>query len=289
VRDDERALLAPWMDGFARAFGAPPGVEALPPSAGPPPGRFRLVFPPVFDPPEMLGGTGHFRGSDEVAAHMRRLGFAWEGAGRILGAPTPSSFNASLAALDGPDAGYRLLLTVEDRPALSGGPWLCRYMDGLIPLHVCTAAFYAAHGVAPAADARDHASLAWHFTTLAHDLTVHAQNYHRVPRACIDALGARIRAAFPAAWPAWDRPGAAAPMTLASFYDNDLNRYCYAVWSRCRRAADFGPAFAAPAHLAQLYGALDVRIAETRAGKGDVPDGRAEEMAPLAPVEFRIG
>ncbi len=280
MRDDERALLAPWMDGFARAFGAPPGVEALPGD------RYRLAFPLVFEPKEMLGGTGHFRGSDEVVAHMRALGFAWEGTGRIYGAPTPSSFNAGLDALDAPGDGYRLSLTVEDRPALSGGPWLCRYMEGLIPLHVASAGFYASREIPRASDARDLDSLAWHFTTLAHDLTVHAQNYHRVPRASIDALGERIRAAFPAEWPTWDRPGATAPMTLAFFYDNDLNRYCYAVWSRSRRLADFARLFTA--NVGQLLATLDTRIAETREGKGDVPDGRTEDMAPLATTEFRI-
>jgi hypothetical protein len=163
---------------------------------------------------------------------------------------------------------------------VSLGPWLDRYLDGVISIHVCTREHYLA------SVERSAVMLRWQLTTLVHDLSVHALNYHLVPRRLARRLGARIRSALPERAASWSRPGEAAPLTLAYFFDNDLNRYCYAVWSACDDPSDFAPTF--EAHLAQLEHALDVRIGETREGKGDVPSGNSSDMPPLTPTELTV-
>lgn len=291
VREDERALLSPWCEAFARCFGEAPRlspmspVEAAPEAGreaglevGPEVGHFCLTWPRL-EPAEVIGQTGHFAQSGHLGAHVRALGFEWDDVGRICAAPTPATFNERLARLAGDDTGYRVEVTVEDQPTMSLGPWLDRYLDGVIPIHVCTRDHYLAFAERPAV-------IRWQLTTLVHDLSVHALNYHLVPRRLARRLGARIRSALPERASSWSGPAAAAPLTLAYFFDNDLNRYCYAVWSACDAPSGFAPAF--ERHLAQLEHALDVRIGETREGKGDVPSGNSDDMPPLTPTEFTI-
>jgi hypothetical protein len=164
---------------------------------------------------------------------------------------------------------------------------MLRYLSGSLPVHVASAGWYAQPlGYGDGKLAPEPVS--WHLTSLAHDLTVHAQNYQLVPHASIADLRERIIAAMPQRHAAWQQPGGAAPLTMSFFLDNDLNRYCYAVWCRCQSPSEFGARFREERNYRQLLGALERRIAETLAGKGDAPSGRTEDMPPLEPVEFRI-
>ena len=79
-----------------------------------------------------------------------------------------------------------------------------------------------------------------------------------------------------------------APLTLTYFYDNDFNRYTYAVWCRSERPEDFGPRFVAARNFDQLLAALDVRLEETKAGRGDVASGDFDEMGKLAETSFDV-
>jgi len=147
-------------------------------------------------------------------------------------------------------------------------------------VHVASEAFYR--------EATTGGDMPWHLTTFAHDLTVHALNYHLIPRTAIRDLGERVMAGVGARLTGLDRPGAMAPLTLAWFFDNDLNRYCYEVWFRCTRPEHFAPTFTAADNLAQLHAALDTRVRETLAGLGDVASGRSEDLPPLEAVTFNL-
>ena len=80
----------------------------------------------------------------------------------------------------------------------------------------------------------------------------------------------------------------AAPLTLTYFYDNDLNRYCYAVWSRCKQPRDFAAIFLAKRNYDQLVAVLEIRLDETKSGRGDVASGEFDEMGKLAETAFDV-
>jgi hypothetical protein len=288
VRADERERLGPWVDAFTRVLGVAPTVAALaPPSPDAPTDLFTITFPvAAFQPVELLGGTGHFRHSPALVEHMRRLGFAWNESGRVVTAPTPSTFNALLERLGEPDAGYRVIYLCEDATTLSMAPWLLRYLSGALPVHVASGAWYA-RPIGRGEGQLPPEGLAWQLTSLAHDLTVHALNYHRVPRAAIDEIHRRVRTGLPERHDEWSR-GGRAPLTMSMFIDNDLNRYCYGVWCRCQRPDDFGRVFVDDRNYRQLLDALALRIDETRAGKGDAPSGDTNDLPPLGKVEFTV-
>src|SRR5205823_502491 len=134
----------------------------------------------------------------------------------------------------------------------------------------------------------DFHRLRWHCVALPHDLTVHALSYHLVPRASIDEIAGRIRAALPERVASWSKPGAKGALTIGHFFDDDLNRYCYAVWCRCDEPRDFRPLFTAPRNYAQLLAALDLRIRETEEGKGDVASEKNDEMGPIGETKFEL-
>lgn len=279
MRDDERALLEPWRDAAAALFGDAPSVTRLESGALPGEPLYQLSYP-MLATSNVIGQSGHFSQTAALRDHVRALGFKWDESGCIRSAPTPATFNALLPEIAGEAVGFRLEIVAEDTTTVSLGPWLDRYAQGVISVHVCTRAFYASAGTHLAG------MLKWQVTTLVHDLTVHALNYHLIPRASALALGDRIRRALPDRAARWADRGASAPLTLAYFYDNDLNRYSYAVWSACSTPSDFASLF--DAHLGQLLRALDVRIEETRAGVGDVPSGNTRDMAKLTPTEFSV-
>ncbi len=281
MRDHEAPLLTPWLATFMRVFGQPAIVEHYESELPHRGALFRLRFPPVFGEKTLLGSADQFIRSAALVAHVRAWGFEFDDERVICAAPTPDSFNALLEEATKGQAGYRLTYHCEDSSVTSTGPWLHRYLEGSIPVHVASPSFYES-GPARASE------LVSHLTTLAHDVTVHALNYHLIPRSAIEQLGRRILQVVGGKLTGVDCPGGHAPQTLAWFFDNDLNRYCNEVWFKCTRPEQFGPTFTAPANLAQLHAALEVRLRETLDGVGDVPSGRGDDMRPLTPITFAL-
>ena len=164
---------------------------------------------------------------------------------------------------------------------LTLGPFLTSYLAGCVPVHVASASFYDAI-------ASSRGDLRFHFASFAHDLTVHALNYHLVPRASIETFRDCIERTMPERVAHWKEPGSSGPLTLTTFFDNDLNRYGYAVWSRCEAPEHFARLFAETRNHGQILDCLDRRIDETLRGLGDVPGGDTRDMPPLIPCEFQI-
>jgi hypothetical protein len=271
-------LLGPWAKAFAAACGAPVTLEPLD-SADPTAGQ-RVTFPPVFQPIELVGGIGHFQQHPVLVGHMRRMGFEWNDEGRVMTVPAAGAFNSRLAKHGLPQAGFAVAYANGTAHSMPLGPWLRRYMGGVITLLVNAPSFY--ESLANVGHAR------WALLSVAHDLSVHALNYHLIPHSAVSNLANRIRSAIPDRYEAWSHPAAAAPLTLTYFYDNDFNRYTYAVWCRCQRPEDFGPIFTDKRNFEQLVEALEVRLGETKSGKGDVASGDFDDMAKLADTSFDV-
>ena len=281
--DDDAAHLGPWAAAFEAVCGEAVAVRPL--DAADPAAGHSLTFPRVFTPIELIGGIGHFERSAALREHVRRLGFEWDADGRVMTVPAPGALNARLATLGLPAAGLRVAYAGACTPAMPLGPWLLRYLDGVITVLINAPAFYGAL-LRAAPHERDQAR--WGLMSTAHDLSVHALNYHLIPHSAVADLAERIRSAVPERYAAWSEPDAGAPLTLTYFFDNDLNRYTYAVWCRCERAEDFAAVFRAPHNYAQLVAALQARLAETQAGIGDVASGDFDDMAPLAETTFDL-
>ena len=278
--DEERRTMERWAEAFAVVNGWAPRLDDL--GDG---GAFALTFEPRFEPIEMLGGTGHFAHRPKLVEHLRRMGFRWSDAGRVLTAPSPGSFNLLADRLLPPGTGYRVEVIVRDRPKLALGPWMRLYLSGRVPVQLSTARYFDGV-IAARGQRRDWSDLRFQFQSLAHDLTVHALNYQLIPRAAIEAVAARVIAALPERYAGWEPADAPGPLTLTTFFDNDLNRFCYAIWSRSDDPADF--AAICLDNLAQLLACLDARIEETLQGRGDVPDEDTNNLAPLRPWAFDI-
>lgn len=279
---DERAALTAWADAFTELLNARPTFASLASDE-----LTAITFPPVIRPEELLGSNGHFRHHPAMVEHVRGLGFDWDAGGRIRTAPTPGTFNRLVDALGFSNVGFRPQLFVEGRSAMPLGRWLTLVLDGVLPLQVSTPEWSAAcltGQTALSAVSR----LRLQVTSLAHDLTVHVLNYHLIPRASVAEMRARIEATVPDRVASWREPGAGAPLTLSYFIDNDLNRYCYAVWCLTKKPADFAAIFQAPGNIDQLWTALSIRLEETATGKGDVPDGNTDRMGPLRPTTFEL-
>lgn len=277
-------MLAPWAAAFEAVYGWGPTARDIARDELPGADLFTLTFRPDFEPIEMIGGTGHFAHRAAMAAHVRRMGFDWAD-GRVITAPSPETLNALADAIVGPGEGYRAGYIVEDRRNLTLGRWLLRYLEGRVPVHVASEGFYRA---IPAGPRWINEGLRFHFGSFAHDLTVHALNYHLIPRRFIDAVRDRVVAALPERHAAWHAPGAEGPLTLTTFFDNDINRYGYDVWSRSETPRDFARVFLAERNLAQIMACLDLRLDETLRGLGDVPSGDTKDMHPLAAFGFTI-
>ena len=274
--------MARWAEAFAVVNGWAPRLDDL---GDPATGDFTLTFEPRFEPIEMLGGTGHFAHRPKLVEHLGRMGFRWSEDGRVLTTPSPATFNRRADALLPHGTGYRVGAIVRDRPKLALGPWMRMYLSGRVPVHLSTPGFYDAV-LAARGEARDWSELRFPFQSFAHDLTVHALNYQLIPRAAIDALTRRIADALPERFAAWEHPDALGPLTLTTFFDNDVNRFCYAVWSLSEDPPSFADAFLD--HLPQLMACLDARIDETRRGLGDVADEDTQNLSPLSAWEFDV-
>lgn len=279
--DQDAALLGPWAQAFARICGEPVVFDPLDPSRAD--AGLRMTFPQVFQPIELLGGIGHFQRSGTMVEHVRRMGFEWDENGRVRRVPAPGAFNVRLRTHGLENAGFQIAYANDTAESIPLGPWLRRYMGGTITVLVNAPAFYEA-----LANVRPHEGMRWGLMSLAHDLSVHALNYHLVPHAAIDDLANRIRASVPERYAAWAQPETITPLTLTYFYDNDFNRYTYAVWCYCERPESFASIFLAKRNYDQLLAALEVRLQETKAGRGDVASGVIGDMEPLAETSFDV-
>lgn len=280
VVDDERANLTVWAEAFGRVLGwAPRVVDA----AGEPPGT-ALVFDGPIDPVEMLGSTGHLAQSPALLAHARAMGFDWDAAGVVRTVPSPDTFNQRAAQRLPPGAGYRMGYDRSERRNMALGGFLLRYLDGCVPVQLAPPGFY--REVLARAGGVTRGELGFHFTSFAHDLSVHALNYQVMPAALRASIRARVVEALPARVASWAAPEAPGPLTLTAFFDNDVNRFCYAVWTASDTVDE--ALRVAEAHGAQLLACLDRRIAETVAGKGDVDSGDTHDMHPLDPWTFSV-
>jgi hypothetical protein len=245
-----------------------------------------LHFPTVFDPPELAGRTGHFDHMPQMVSVAQSLGFDWPDGKFIHVVPTPESFNTMLRATNEDSFGYDLAYLKSDSETLPTGPWLALYLSGTIPIHVASEAFYKKK-IASARDPGSLGALQFHLVSTGHDLSVHALNYHLIPRSCVTAIREQIYGSIPERASEW-ADGGDAPLTLTYFLDNDLNRFCYAVWCRSSSPEQFREIFAAPTNNDQLMNILDARLEETKAGKGDVASGDTNDMPALAHREFQI-
>jgi hypothetical protein len=283
--EDDATLLDPWARAFEALCGEPVVLEPLDPSQ--PDAGQRMTFPRIFEPIELVGGIGHFRRSPAMVDQVRRMGFDWDADGRVMTVPAPGAFNARLATIGFPQAGFSVGYANGETPAMPLGPWLLHYMHGRMTVLVNAPAFYESLlGAGQPPYLRDGAR--WGLMSVAHDLSVHALNYHLIPHAAVADLAARIRAAVPERYADWARPGTITPLTLTYFYDNDFNRYTYAVWCRCERPEDFAAIFVAKRNYDQLVAALEVRLEETKAGRGDVASGDFDEMGQLTTTSFDV-
>lgn len=285
---DEHTLLPVWAEAFGRTLGWRPQVAALATRPEVPTalaaGHLALGFEGPVEPVEMLGSTGHFAHSPALVAHVRRMGFAWDTAGVVRGTPSPRAFDALAAALLPPRLGYRVAYFESERRNMPLGPWLMAYLAGRIPVQVAGEGFY--RRLLTHIDAATQGELGFQFTSFAHDLSVHALNYQVVPWDLVEVMRAKILAAMPGRVATWDHPEAPGPLTLTYFFDNDLNRFCYAVWSASATLDDAVDVFRA--HADQLLACLDLRIAETLAGVGDVPSADSRDMKPLSRCDFDV-
>lgn len=296
--DREADLLVNWCRAFEFVFQEKP--EILPhPYAGCGDRRMTVVrIPPIFLEPGQLGSTGHFQRHPSLVTHMRRMGYDWTDAGHVIQAPSPATLNALLPRFGFGDAGYRTCLTLADDVRMSLGQWLLLYLDGIIPIQVASPGWYDrlkprfhsrfARRYLTLLDPTRNPTIRNHFLFLPHDLTLHAQNYHLVPRAALCLIKSIVYAELPERVAQWREPGAMAPLTLTFFFDNDFNKYTYAIWCKCEAPEEFGSLFLEPRYFEQLKAALMLRLSETRQRKGDIASGRTEEMPPLEPVSYHL-
>ena len=283
MRRDEENTLDPWLWAFEQVFGQAPRLTPWSHSECTGGSLYQLNFPTVFDPPELAGRTGHFNHMPQMVDVAKTLGFDWPDGTFIHVMPTPESFNEMLRS-SGDSDGYELSYLKSDSETLPTGPWLDLYLQGKIPIHVASEEFYE-RKIASAKNPGSLGALEFHLVSTGHDLSVHALNYHLIPKECIEGFRERIFEAIPERATKWST-GESAPLTLTFFLDNDLNRFCYAVWCRSASPEQFKELFRSNVH--QLMSVLDTRIEETRAGKGDVASGDTNDMPELAHTEFQI-
>lgn len=255
--DAEARLLAPWRAAYLRRFGRAP--ELARDEHG-----LVLRFPAHAGPNHALGRVDVFGGHPAVRAHLRRLGFDWDGRGLLCAAPAPASVPARLRAL-GLDTGPRPRYYGADASAMNKRTWLEGNLRGELPLQLGGPRWYAALALHARLrlpePARVRAGRDDHFLGVQHDLTKHLALTHLVPRDLLrDLARALARGLRP-----WHRgPLVAAP--LVRFYENDLLAYCQQIWRDLPDPAQFVATCLRPANLAQLWRAVDDRLAETAAG-----------------------
>lgn len=231
----------------------------------------------------MLGGIGHFKHMPAMVEQVRRMGFDWPEGDRITVFPTPATFAERLQRHGIEGQGFAITWVLHDGGVLPQGPWLLRSMNAHWTAHAWSPSMHARVRSDPAANREMRFAL----DSLAHDMTVHALNYHLVPRHVVADLAARIRTAFPEKVARWS-DDAASCVQISYYWDNDFNRYCYAVWCRTESPRQFAGIFLKPANLEQLYSALEVRMDEVRRGLDAVPGGMTEHMPEPTPTSFEM-
>ena len=256
----ERQTLAPWRAACERFLGGAP--EHARDDRGP------LLKFRSDDSPGHAAAIGKVRlygGHAPVRAHLRALGYDWDHAGFLATIPTPLTFVARVRGL-GFEPAYGPELHTITGIYMSKRTWVARQCAGALPVTVGTADFYRrarlrqllSHVTPGGARWREH--LRYHLHGVQHDMTKHALCLHLVPRAQVRALGERAMAAWN------NHPHRVPPEPLARFFENDLTAYCQSIWRDLPDPAAFAPTFDAPRNLAQLYAALEARVAELARG-----------------------
>lgn len=251
----EAALLEPWRSGYLRRFGVAPSLERD--EHG-----LRLRFP-AHETPEYAYAVGRvdvFGGHAGVREHLRRVGFAWDERGRLVGAPSPASAPARLRALglqEGPLPSYYQ----GGVRAIAVRTWLEGCLRGEVPLWLGDRRYYGVLALGLWERGRVRRGRDHHFFGVQHDLTKHLALTHLIPRPLLLALGRRIAAGLRP----WHRgPLMSAP--LVRFYENDLLSYCQSVWRDLPEPAAFVPTFTARGNAAQLDEAIARRLEASAAG-----------------------
>ncbi len=158
------------------------------------------------------------------------MGFDWDASGVVRTVPSPDTFNRRAARLLPEGAGYRMGYDRSERRNMALGGFLLRYLDGLVPVQLAPPSFY--REVLARAGEVTAGELGFHFTSFAHDLSVHALNYQVMPASLREAIRARVRRVAARARGVVGRsPRRRGQLTLTAFFDNDVNRFCYAVWT----------------------------------------------------------
>lgn len=255
--DAEARLLAPWRAAYARRFGRAP--ELARDDHG-----LLLRFPAHRGPTEAIGRVDVFGGHPAVRAWLRRLGFAWDDRGLLAAAPSPASVPARLRAL-GHDSGPHPRYYQSDSSAMPHRTWLEGNLRGELPLQLGGPRWYAALALHARLrlpePARVRAARDYHFLGVQHDLTKHLALTHLVPRRLLADLARALAGGLRP----WHRgPLVAAPLTR--FYENDLLAYCQQIWRDLPDPSHFVTTCEHPANLAQLWRAVEARLAETAAG-----------------------
>lgn len=251
----EGALLAPGFAAFERYFGDAPRFVAL--SDGdegyavefPAPDRAPADATFFFAPPPC------FRRRRVLSTLLRELGFRVHDDGRLRTVPTPATHVARAPR----HQGFVPRLMPMDSLLVEPGKWLELYLEGVLPINVGTADLYRRSQ--PLLTLRTpHRLWCEHFFALAHDASVHLLATHRVPKARIAELGARVGAAHRRCEDA-GRPDAREP--LVRFYEQDLVSACQEIWERVATPERFGDAFDEKAPRRDLDQRLSRRLAES--------------------------
>ena len=287
MRASEREILLPWTSAFSTVFGEDLSLESLPEQKSETPEDTGVInFPDVIRPIYLIGGTGHFSHVPRMAEYVQSLGFKWNEEGRLCAAPTPHTFDWLMESR-GMEAGYQMIYTEADDDTIPIGAWLTLYLDGKIPIHVRSSVGYE-NWLKGYVRETHKEGFSFHISSLLHDLTVHMLNCHLVPRSWIESTRKRIEEAMPERVAEWKREGSSGPLTMTFFFDNDLNQYAMQVWCRCQKPEDYEELFLAPQNIKLLDEALELRIAQTLDGIGDVASGDTNDAQGISPLKIQL-